>query len=92
MADGEEGVKQEVKEQVAAGKFNPKEPSAIVEMTQAMHALVRDFMEMDFTSYLHLGDLDLGGLRQLCNDPDVEDVPPEHDPSKAGTSSNLFGK
>ncbi|CAH1446249.1 unnamed protein product [Lactuca virosa] len=68
--------------------FDPGELSVVVEMTQAMHASVKAFMDTDFASYLCLGELDLGGLCQLCNDPDVEDVPPEHDPSQAGASSD----
>lgn len=38
-----------------------------------MHATVKAFMETDFTSYLRLGELDMEGLRQLCDDSDAED-------------------
>lgn len=89
---GVEGGKQTVIEQVTTGMFNPGELSVIVELNQAMHAYVKAFMEMDFASYLCLGELDLGSLCQLCNNPDVEDVPPEHDPSKASASSDSLGK
>ncbi|CAH1449463.1 unnamed protein product [Lactuca virosa] len=72
-----EGGKQAVREQVASRKFNPKEASAIVEQTQAIHASVKAFMEIYFTSYIFLGDMDLTGLRQLCCDLDLEENPLE---------------
>lgn len=31
-----------------------------------MHVSMKAFVEMDFASYLRLGELDLVGLRQLC--------------------------
>ncbi|CAH1417002.1 unnamed protein product [Lactuca virosa] len=70
MAAGMEGGKHAVREQATVGKFNPEEASAVVEQTQAMHASVKSFMETSFALYLHLGELDLAGLRQLCYDPD----------------------
>lgn len=51
--------------------------SIVVEITQAMHASVRSFMETDFASLFHLGELDLEGLRPLCHDPNIEDNHPE---------------
>lgn len=77
---------------MVVNKFDPEESSTILELTQAMHTDVKDFLETDFASYLRLCELDLGGLRQLCIDPDVEDVPPEHDPSRDGASSDSLGK
>ncbi|CAI9267832.1 unnamed protein product [Lactuca saligna] len=58
----------------------------------AMHASTKDFMDTNIASYLRLDELDLVGLCQLCNDPNSEDVPPKHDPSKAGIASDLLGK
>ncbi|CAH1433901.1 unnamed protein product [Lactuca virosa] len=87
-----EGGKQAVKEQVASGKFNLQEPSIVVEMTQAMYASVRSFMETDFASLLRLVELDLEGLPQLCRDPDVECNPTERDPFKVGSSYIALGK
>lgn len=37
------------------------------------YALVKTFMETDFASLHHLGELDLEGIFQLCNDPDAEE-------------------
>ncbi|CAH1431406.1 unnamed protein product [Lactuca virosa] len=91
MAVGVEGGKQVVREQVAYGKFDPGESSVIVELTHTMHASVKDFMKTNFASYLRLGEVDLGGLRLLCSDSYAEDVPPEHDPSRAGASSDSLG-
>lgn len=45
-----------------------------------------------FASYLHLGELDLARLHQLCNDLDAEIIPTEHDPSNFGTSFDFLGK
>lgn len=81
-----------MRELVVDAQFDSGEQSAIVELTQAMHASVNDFMEMDFASYLRLGELELGGLGQLCNDPDDEEVPSKYDPTKAGTSFDSLGK
>ena len=58
-----------------------------VEHAQAMHATVKSFMETDFASYLRLGDLDIAGLHQLCDDPDTEEGQPEGGSSHTGTSS-----
>lgn len=35
----------------------------MVELTQAMNASVKSFMEIEFASLLYLGELDLEGLR-----------------------------
>lgn len=64
----------------------------MVELTQAMHASVKSFMEKDFASLLHLGELDLEGLRQLCRDPDVEENPLEGDPLRVGSSFTTLSK
>ncbi|CAH1432861.1 unnamed protein product [Lactuca virosa] len=88
---GVEGGKQVVKEQVASGKFDPQEPSTVVEMTQDMHASVKSLMEKNFASLLYLGELGLEGLRQLCRDPDIEENPPEGDTLKVGSSSTTLG-
>ncbi|CAH1421590.1 unnamed protein product [Lactuca virosa] len=92
VAAGIEGGKQALKEQVASRKFNLREPSIMVEMTQAMHASVRSFMETNVASLLHLVELDLEGLRQLCRNPDVKDNPTKGDPFKFGFSSYDLGK
>ncbi|CAH1427946.1 unnamed protein product [Lactuca virosa] len=56
--------------------------------TQVMHASVKTFMETDFSSYLHLGELDIEGLRRLCIDSEVEDNQPKGSSSKGGSSSS----
>ncbi|CAI9280427.1 unnamed protein product [Lactuca saligna] len=33
---------------------------------------VKSFLETNFASYLHLGELDIEGLRQLCDNLDAE--------------------
>ncbi|CAH1424965.1 unnamed protein product [Lactuca virosa] len=38
-----------------------------------MHAAVKAFMETNVASYLRLVELDMAGLRQLCDDSDAED-------------------
>ncbi|CAH1444302.1 unnamed protein product [Lactuca virosa] len=73
MAAGVDNGKQEVREQVVTGKFVHGEVFATIENTQAMHATVKVFMEIDFASYLYLGELDMACLHQLCDDSDVED-------------------
>ncbi|CAH1447150.1 unnamed protein product [Lactuca virosa] len=60
---------------------------ATAEHAQAMHDVIKSFMEMDFASYLLLGELDIGGLRQICDDPDSEEGHPEGGTSHAGPSS-----
>lgn len=59
--DGEVKRLSQQVEQVVAGKFNPKEPSAVVEQSQAMHDSMKAFMEINLTLYLCLGGLDFGG-------------------------------
>lgn len=87
-----EGGKQAVKKQVASRKFNPQEPSIVVEITQAIHASVRSFMETYFSFLLYLGELNLEGLRHLRRDSNVKENPPEGDPFKVGSSSTTLGK
>ncbi|CAH1433750.1 unnamed protein product [Lactuca virosa] len=77
IATGVESGKKVIREQVAIGKFIPGEPSALLEYTQAMHVELKSFLDTDFASYLHLGELDMDGLRLLCNSPDVEGDCPE---------------
>lgn len=72
-------------------KFNPEEPSAVVEQTQAMHDSVKAFMEMNFASYLRLGELNLASLRHLCRDSDTEENPLEGRYLSARPSSNPRG-
>ncbi|CAH1446248.1 unnamed protein product [Lactuca virosa] len=72
MAIEVEGGKQVIREQIVTGKFVPGEPSTLLEHTQAMHAEVKPFLETDFASYLHLGELDIKGLHQLCIDSDAK--------------------
>ncbi|CAH1444659.1 unnamed protein product [Lactuca virosa] len=91
MADGVEDGKQVIREQVAARKFAPGDPSAFLEYTQVMHAEVKSFLETDFASYLNIGDLDMEGLRLLCSDPDVEREFPEGSTSGVGPSAPAPG-
>ncbi|CAI9274516.1 unnamed protein product [Lactuca saligna] len=72
-----EGGKQVIREQIATIKFIPGKLIALLEYTQAMHAKVKSFLEINFASYLRLGELDIKDLRQQCNDPDVEEEFPE---------------
>ncbi|CAH1452683.1 unnamed protein product [Lactuca virosa] len=53
----------------------PSESGVVVRSTDAMHASIRAFVEIDFASYLWLGDLGLADLRQLC--PEEEDAIPD---------------
>lgn len=43
-----------MREQVAVGKFDHGESSAVVELTQAMHASLKDLMETDVALYFRL--------------------------------------
>ncbi|CAH1449988.1 unnamed protein product [Lactuca virosa] len=72
MASEVEGGKQVVREQIATGKFVPGKPRTLLEHTRAMHMEVKSFLETDFASYLHVCELDIEGLRQLCSDSDAE--------------------
>lgn len=67
------------------------EPSALLEHTQAMHAEVKSFLETDFSSYLHLGELDIEGLCQLCSDSDIEEKHIKANTSGARPSSTPLG-
>ncbi|CAH1432670.1 unnamed protein product [Lactuca virosa] len=92
VAASVEGDRQAVKEHVASRRFNPQEPSVLVKLTQSMHTSVMTFMETDVASLLHLGELNLEGLRQFCRDPDVEEKSPEGNPLKVGSSSTTLVK
>lgn len=72
MVVGVEGGKQVIKEQIATGKFMPGELNTLLEHTHVIYAEVKSFLETDFASYLHVGELDMEGLCLLCNDPDAE--------------------
>ncbi|CAH1412212.1 unnamed protein product [Lactuca virosa] len=87
VASGVENGKQVIREQVVAEKFVFREKDATLEHAQAMHAAIKSFMETEFASYLCLGELDIGGLRQICDDPESEEGHLEGDPSHAGPSS-----
>lgn len=63
MAAGIENGKQEVRKQVITGKFVPRDAVATTDHIHAMYAAVEAFMETNFVSYLHLGELDMAGLR-----------------------------
>ncbi|CAI9259171.1 unnamed protein product [Lactuca saligna] len=76
----------EVWEHVVAGKFVLGEAVATTEHIQAMNTVVKAFMETDFASYLRLGELDMAGLRQLCDDSNAEDSQVEGGSSHAGAS------
>ncbi|CAI9271418.1 unnamed protein product [Lactuca saligna] len=71
---GVEGGKQVIREQISTEKFMSDEPSTLLEHTQVMHENVKFLLENDFASYLHLGELDMEGLRQLWSDLDAEDL------------------
>ena len=64
-----------VREQVDSRKSIHGESSTIMEPSQPIHASVKAFIVTYITSYLCLGELDLGGLRQQCNDLDAKDIP-----------------
>lgn len=83
MEVGVESGKQIIRKQVASGKFTPGEMSALLEYTQAMHVEVKSFLETDFASYLHFGNLDMDGILLLCSDPDIEGEC--HEGSTSGT-------
>lgn len=71
MDAGIKGGKLVIREQIATRTFMPDEPSTLLEHTQEMHVEMKSFLETDFASYLHLGELDTEGLCQLCNDPNA---------------------
>lgn len=77
---------QEVREQVIARMFVLGEAVATTEHIQAMYHILKEFIKPGFASYLCLGDLDMGGLQQLCDDYDVEDIQVECGSSHAGAS------
>ncbi|CAH1452155.1 unnamed protein product [Lactuca virosa] len=52
-----------------------------------MHAELKSFLETDFASYLHLGDLDMESLLLLCSDPDVERECPKGSTFGVGSSA-----
>lgn len=92
VAAGIEGAKQVVQDQVATTKFDPGEPSAVIQKTQAMHASVKSSIETEFASYLYMGELDLEGICQLCSNLDTEQSPPEGSSLNDEPSSNLVAK
>ncbi|CAI9289539.1 unnamed protein product [Lactuca saligna] len=51
------------------------EARVAAQSVQALHTAIKAFLEIDSTSYLRLGELDLAGLRQLCLDLQVEERP-----------------
>lgn len=59
-----------------------------MELTQEIHASMKAFMQINSASYLHLGELDLADLHQLCCDTDVEENSLEGRPLNVGPSSN----
>lgn len=67
VATGMEGGEQVVREQLVTRNFNLVEPSATSQLTQAMHASMKAFLDKDFASYLCLGELDKAGFHQLSN-------------------------
>ncbi|CAH1445427.1 unnamed protein product [Lactuca virosa] len=91
MAPGVESGKHVIREKNFTRKFVHGEPSTLLEHTQAMHAEVKSFLETDLASYIHLGDLDIEGLRQLCNDLDVEGKHIEANTSEALPSHTPHG-
>ncbi|CAI9279478.1 unnamed protein product [Lactuca saligna] len=58
---------------------------------KAMLAGIKSFMEPDFASYLRLGELDIWGLRQMCDDLDSEEGHLEGSASHVGPSSTPQG-
>ncbi|CAH1444394.1 unnamed protein product [Lactuca virosa] len=91
MDAGIENDKQAVRKQLAIGDFNPEEPSATSQSTQAMHAAIKAFLDIDFASYLRFGELDLTGLCQLCLDPSAEEHPLMGPSGEDGPSSASSG-
>lgn len=91
MTSGREGGYMVVRKQVVARKFVPGELSAFLEYIQATHAELKYFLETDFASYLHLGDLDMEGHCMLCNDLNVKGQRPEGSISRDGRSSPIPG-
>lgn len=91
MAAGVEGRKQVIMEHISTKKFVSGESSALLEHTQAMHAGVKSFLETYYSSYLHLGELDMKGLRHLCSNPDVEERHPKGSNFGFGPSSTCTG-
>ncbi|CAH1451465.1 unnamed protein product [Lactuca virosa] len=87
MYVGVENSKQVIQEQVVAGKSVSWESDATTEHAQAMHDAIKSFIQTNFSSYLRLGELDIGGLRQMCDEPDSEEGHSEGDASHAGPSS-----
>lgn len=75
IAIGFESGKQVVWKQLAIGNFNLEDPTAASQSSQSMHAAIKAFLETNFASYLHLGELDLAGTCQLCLDPSEEERP-----------------
>ncbi|CAI9301966.1 unnamed protein product [Lactuca saligna] len=63
-----------------------------MEHSQTMPAEVKAFLEMDFSSYLHLGELYMEGLHRLCSDLDDEGKHPKGSTSGVGPSSTPLGK
>lgn len=76
---------------MAIGNFNPEEPSAASQSARAMRAAINAFLETNFASYLHLGELDLAGLRQFCFDPSAKKRPPMVYSGKPGPSFTSHG-
>ncbi|CAI9267547.1 unnamed protein product [Lactuca saligna] len=82
-----ENGKQVIQEQVATRKLIFGEMDATAKHAQAIHAAIKSFMETNFASYLRLGELDIGGLRQMCDDPNSEEGHLEGGSSQVGPSS-----
>ncbi|CAI9279348.1 unnamed protein product [Lactuca saligna] len=68
-------------------ELKAREPNVIVEHAQVRHATVKSFMEIDFASYLPLGELDIGGLPEFYDDLDTKEGQPEGGSSYTRTSS-----
>ncbi|CAH1443482.1 unnamed protein product [Lactuca virosa] len=75
--------KQVARMQSVGNSPGSSDPDAEAQSINAMHAAIKAFVKADFASYLHLGELGLADLRQLCSEEE-EHVP---DGSIGGTAS-----
>ncbi|CAI9297081.1 unnamed protein product [Lactuca saligna] len=91
MAVWVEHGKQVIREPISLKKFVTSKSSALPELTKGKHVELKSFLEIDFSSYLRLGELDMKDLRQLCSDPNVEEEHPKGSTFGVGPSSTPPG-
>lgn len=61
---------------MAARKFDPKVEVDVATNTREMEDAIATFTEIDFVGYLRLGDIDLAGLRVLCQNAKSDESGP----------------